>query len=69
VDKFKRCAALFGSGFDLHTTALLVNIYEALAREFQQLQKQIHGVPHRLEELEGFLKKNRRPLLQGRKQL
>jgi Protein of unknown function (DUF1670) len=69
VDKFKRCAALFGSGFDLHTTALLVNISEALARKFQQLQEQIHGVPHRLEELEAFLKKNRRPGPARRKRL
>ncbi len=59
VDKFKRCAALFRAGFDLATTALLVNISEALAREFQQLHAQLGGVPHRLQELEDFLKKNR----------
>lgn len=58
VDKFKRCAALWRSGFDLHTTALIVNISEALAREFQQLHAELRGVPHRLKELEEFLKKN-----------
>jgi hypothetical protein len=61
VDKFKRCAALFVSGFDLQTTALVVNLSEALTREFQRIQAELHGVPHRLQELEDFLKKNRRP--------
>jgi hypothetical protein len=66
VDKFKRCAALLGSGFDLQTTALLVNISLPLAREFQQLHAQLRGVPHRLQELEDFLKKNQ-PLLPQRR--
>ncbi len=66
VDKFKRCAALLGSGFDLHTTALLVNISEALAKEFQQLHAELRGVPHRLKELEEFLKKNQNPHPQRR---
>ena len=61
VDKFKRCTALFRSGFDLQTTALLVNISPALAQEFQHLQVQLQGVPHRLRELENFLKKNQSP--------
>ena len=59
VDKFKRCAALFVSGFDLQTTALVVHLSEALTREFQRIHAELHGVPHRLQELEDFLKKSR----------
>lgn len=59
VDKFKRCAALFPSGFDLHTVALMVKLTPALVREFQQLHSDLNGVPHRLQELADFLKKNR----------
>lgn len=59
VDKFKRCVALFTSGFDLHTVALMVKLSAALTQEFQQIHSQIQGVPHRLRELEEFLKKNR----------
>jgi hypothetical protein len=62
VDKFKRCAALFASGFDQNTVALMVKLSPALTREFQQLHAELKGVPHRLLELEDFLKKNR---LQG----
>jgi Protein of unknown function (DUF1670) len=66
VDKFKRCAALLASGFDLTTTALLVNLSEALAREFQQLHGELRGAPHRLKEVEDFFKKNQIPMPRGR---
>ena len=59
VDKFKRCAALFASGFDVHTVALMVKLSTALTQEFQSIHSDIQGVPHRLRELEEFLKKNR----------
>jgi hypothetical protein len=59
VDKFKRCAALFSSGFDLHTVALMVKLSTALTQEFQHIHSHMKAVPHRLRELEGFLKKNR----------
>lgn len=58
VDKFKRCAALFISGFDVHTVALMVKLSTSLAQEFQQISTQRQGVPHRLRELEEFFKKN-----------
>ncbi len=58
VDKFKRCAALFSSGFDLDTVALMVKLSPALTREFQQLHAELKGVPHRLREMADFLKKN-----------
>jgi hypothetical protein len=68
VDKFKRCAALFVSGFDLNTVALMVNLSTPLTQEFQRIHSEIQGVPHRLRELEDFLKKNRIRSLRGRKQ-
>jgi hypothetical protein len=59
VDKFKRCAALFASGFDVHTVALMVKLSTPLTQEFQRIHADLQGVPHRLRELEGFFKKNR----------
>jgi len=59
VDKFKRCAALFASGFDVHTVALMVKLSTPLTQEFQRIHGDLQGVPHRLRELEEFLKKNR----------
>ncbi len=59
VDKFKRCAALFASGFDVHTVALMVKLSTPLTQEFQEIYTHIEGVPHRIRELEEFLKKNR----------
>jgi hypothetical protein len=58
VDKFKRCAALFASGFDVHTVALMVKLSTPLTQEFQRIHADMQGVPHRLRELEAFLKKN-----------
>ena len=58
VDKFKRCAALFSAGFDVDTVAFMVKISTSLTREFQLIYKGLEGVPHRLQELEEFLKKN-----------
>jgi hypothetical protein len=68
VDKFKRCAALFASGFDVHTVALMVKLSTPLAQEFQRIQCDLQGVPHRLRELEEFLKKNRVRSLKRRSQ-
>jgi hypothetical protein len=59
VDKFKRCSALFASGFDVHTVALMVKLSTPLTQEFQRIHSDLNGVPHRLRELEEFLKKNR----------
>lgn len=57
VDKFKRCAALFSSGFDLHVVALMVKISSTLAEEYKQIHSKQKGVPHRLKEIEDLLKK------------
>ena len=59
VDKFKRCAALFASGFDVNVVSLMVKLSTPLTREFQLIYSDIQGVPHRLLEVEEFLKKSR----------
>lgn len=59
VGKFKRCAGLFASGFDVNAVALMVKLSTPLTREFQLIYADIQGVPHRLREVEEFLKKNR----------
>jgi hypothetical protein len=66
INKFKRCAALFVSGFDVHTVALMVKLSTPLVQEFQRLQSDLDAVPHRLRELEEFLKKNHMRSLQKR---
>jgi len=58
VDKFKRCSALFASGFDLDTVGVIARISPALARSFQQLIAEGQPVPHRREELDALTKKN-----------
>jgi len=68
VDKFKRCAALFSAGFDVDTVALMVKLSTPLTQEFQHLHSELEGVPHRLRELEEFLKKNRVQSLRRRSQ-
>lgn len=68
VDKFKRCAALFASGFDVNTVALMAKLSTPLTQEFQRIHSGIQGVPHRLRELQEFLKKNRISSLRRRKQ-
>lgn len=59
VDKFKRCATLFASGYDVDAVALMVKLSTPLVREFQQIHNDLDAVPHRIRELEEFLKKNR----------
>jgi len=68
VDKFKRCAALFSAGFDVHTVALMVKLSTPLTQEFQRVHADFKGVPHRVLELEEFLKKNRIRSLKRRSQ-
>lgn len=58
VEKFKRCAALLGSGFDLETTAVIARMSPSLARSFAQLVAEARPVAHRREELEALAQKN-----------
>jgi len=70
VDKFKRCAALFAAGFDVHAVAMMTRLSTPLAQEFQRIHGDLCGlgaVPHRRRELEDFLKKNRARRLRGRR--
>jgi ABC-type transporter Mla MlaB component len=69
VDKFKRSAALFISGVDVHAVALMVKLSTPLTQEFQRIHADLQGVPHRLRELEEFFKKNRVPSLKRRNRL
>jgi hypothetical protein len=58
VEKFKRCSALLGSGFDLETTAAIARMSPSLARMFSQLVAEARPVAHRREELEKLTQKN-----------
>jgi hypothetical protein len=69
IDKFKRCASLFASGFDVHAVALMVKLSTPLTQEFQLIHANIQGVPHRIRELEEFLKKNQVRNLKQRSRL
>lgn len=58
VDKFKRCAALLASGFDLDAVAVIARLSPALTRAFAALVAEAQPVPHRREELDALTKKN-----------
>jgi hypothetical protein len=49
VEKYKRCLALLGAGFDREHVALIARLSPALVRAFQGIQAK--PVAHRLEEL------------------
>jgi hypothetical protein len=61
VEKYKRCATLLASGFDLETVAVIARLSPALAQAFQQLVTVAQPVPHRQEELNALTKKNGLP--------
>lgn len=61
VEKYKRCAALIGAGFDGESVALIARLSPALVRAFASLQAQAHPVAHRQEELEALLRKKGGP--------
>lgn len=58
VEKYKRCAVLLASGFELDAVATIARLSPALARAFQQLVADAQPVPHRQEELDALTKKN-----------
>jgi hypothetical protein len=61
VEKFKRCAALLASGFDLEAVAVIARLSPALAQAFAQLVAEAQPVPHRQEELDALTKKKPSP--------
>jgi len=58
VEKFKRCALLFASDFDVDQVAMIVRISTSLTKTFQQLLNEAKPVRHRQEELDNAIKKN-----------
>lgn len=65
VEKFKRCAALLGAGFELETVALIARLSPALTRAFVELLAEAQPVAHRQEELAALMK-TRPPRRSGR---
>jgi hypothetical protein len=61
VEKFKRCAALLGAGFDLEAVALIARLSPRLAGAYQELLTQAQPVAHRREELEALAQKGGAP--------
>ena len=61
VEKFKRCAALLGAGFDLDSVALIARLSPGLARSYQELLTEAEPVAHRREELEALAEKGGAP--------
>ena len=58
VDKFKRCAALLASGFELDAVAVIARLSPALTQAFADLVADARPAPHRREELAALTKKN-----------
>jgi hypothetical protein len=58
VEKFKRCVALFQSGYDMDTVAFVARVSPALARALHTLYMKGSPVEHRRQELDDLIKKN-----------
>jgi hypothetical protein len=54
VEKYKRCAALFGAGFDPERISLIARLSPPMVRALQHLQAHSQPVAHRREELEAL---------------
>ncbi|MDR2651797.1 MAG: DUF1670 domain-containing protein [Prevotellaceae bacterium] len=57
VDKFKRVICLAKDNHEINTIAFLVKISPALAQQYYELFCKMKIVPHRMDELNGLLKK------------
>jgi len=57
VSKFKRIVALSEEGYDIHTIAFLIKLSASLVESYHKLYCRMKIVPHRLKELNSFLKK------------
>ena len=58
ISKFKRVASLSEEGFDTHTIAFLVKLSSTVVEEYYKLYRTLDILPHRLDEIQTFLKKN-----------
>ncbi len=59
VDKFKRVICLAKNNYEIKTIAFLVKLSPSLAQEYYDLHQAIEAVPHRREELDDLIKKNK----------
>jgi hypothetical protein len=57
VEKFKRCAALLGAGFDRPQVGLIARLSPSLTAAFAQLLAEAQPVAHRQEELDALADK------------
>jgi len=58
LSKFKRVVSLAEEGFDTHTIAFLVKLSATVVEEYYKLYRTLDILPHRLDELNSFLKKS-----------
>jgi predicted transcriptional regulator len=58
ISKFKRVVSLAKEGFDTHTIAFLVKLSASVVEEYYKLYSTLDIIPHRMEELNSFLKKS-----------
>jgi hypothetical protein len=58
LSKFKRVVSLAEEGFDTHTIAFLVKLSATVVEEYYKLYRTPDILPHRLDELNSFLKKS-----------
>ena len=62
VDKFKRVVCLAKINYEIKTIAFLVKLSPSLTQEYYDLHQTIDAVPHRREELDNMIKKNRQDI-------
>jgi hypothetical protein len=58
ISKFKRVVSLAEEGFDTHTIAFLVKLSATVVEEYYKLYRTLDILPHRMDELNSFLKKS-----------
>jgi hypothetical protein len=66
ISKFKRVVALVEEGYDIYTISFLIKLSASLVETYHKLYSRMKIVPHRLKELNSFLKKEYHPLPIGR---
>ena len=59
VDKFKRVVCLAKNNYEIKTIAFLVKLSPSLTEEYYKLLQTNEAVPHRREEMDDLIKKNR----------
>jgi hypothetical protein len=62
IDKFKRVVCLAKNNYEIKTIAFLVKLSPSLTQEYYDLYRTTDAVPHRKEELDDLIKKNRQDI-------